>query len=74
MENKIIQKEITNEEIKNLIYEVRGKQVMIDSDVAMLYNYPTKRINEAVNRYNKKIFAICLHRTRNCYVSRCFKK
>jgi len=28
---------------------------MLDSDVAILYNYPTKRINEAVNR-NKQRF------------------
>ncbi len=38
------------ENIKNLIYTIRGKQVMLDSDVAMLYHYPTKRINEAVRR------------------------
>ena len=39
-ENKLlIQNEISNEEIKNLIYTIRGKQVMLDSDVAMLYNY-----------------------------------
>ena len=38
------------ETIKNLIYTIRGKQVMLDSDVAMLYHYPTKRINEAVRR------------------------
>lgn len=43
------------ENIKNLIYNIRGKQVMLDSDVAMLYHYPTKRINETVNR-NKKRF------------------
>lgn len=41
--------------IKNLIYTIRGKQVMLDSDVAMLYHYETKRINEAVNR-NKARF------------------
>ena len=29
---------------------------MLDSDVAMLYHYPTKRINEAVNR-NKQRFS-----------------
>lgn len=46
---------ISNEEIKNLIYTVRGKQVMIDSDVANLYHYTTKRINEAVKR-NKERF------------------
>ena len=38
------------EKIKNLIYTIRGKQVMLDSDVAMLYHYPTKRINEVVRR------------------------
>lgn len=43
------------ENIKNLIYNIRGKQVMLDSDVAILYHYPTKRINETVNR-NKKRF------------------
>ena len=31
-----------------MIYEVRGKQVMLDSDLAKLYRVETKRINEAV--------------------------
>ncbi len=36
--------------IENLIYEVRGKQVMLDSDLARLYecNQGTKEINQAV--------------------------
>lgn len=59
MENKIedleIQKTISNIEIKNLIYTIRGKQVMLDSDVAMLYHYETKYINLAVKR-NKARF------------------
>ena len=38
------------EDIKNLIYTIRGKQVMLDSDVAMLYNYETKNINKAMKR------------------------
>lgn len=50
-----IQNVETNEEIKDLIYTIRGKQVILDSDVAMLYHYETKRINEAVNR-NKERF------------------
>ena len=55
-ENKLKKKkEISNEEIKSLIYTIRGKQVMLDSDVAMLYHYSTKRINETVNR-NKQRF------------------
>jgi len=42
------------EDIKNLIYTIRGKQVMLDSDVAMLYHYTTKRINETVKRNEER--------------------
>lgn len=45
-----IEDEKRNEEIKCLIYTVRGKQVMLDSDVAELYNYKTKSLNLAVKR------------------------
>lgn len=38
------------ENIKNLIYTIRGKQVMLDSDVAMLYHCETRVINQAVKR------------------------
>lgn len=38
------------EKIRSMIYEIRGKQVMLDSDVAMLYHTETKRINQAVKR------------------------
>lgn len=31
-----------------MIYEIRGKQVILDSDLAKLYDVETKRINEAV--------------------------
>ena len=51
MNNIVITEEIT---IENLIYEVKGKQVMIDSDLAKLYKTETKRINEAVNRNKEK--------------------
>ena len=50
-ENKLsVRNEITNEDIKKLIYTIRGKQVMLDSDVAMLYNYETKKVNQVVKR------------------------
>ena len=45
MNNIILNKEV---KIEDMIYEIRGKQVMLDSDLAMLYNTETKRINEAV--------------------------
>lgn len=37
-------------DIKNLIYVVRGQQVMLDSDLAMLYQVETKVFNQAVSR------------------------
>lgn len=46
--------EIVNElNIENMIYEVRGKQVMLDSDLAKLYHCAngTKSINQAVKRH-----------------------
>ena len=59
MENqkeKLEEKElIQNEKIKNLIYTIRGKQVMLDSDVAMLYQCETKYVNRVVKR-NKERF------------------
>lgn len=47
-ESTIVKYEIEN--IKNLIYTIRGKQVMLDSDVAKLYNCETKYINRVVKR------------------------
>ena len=42
------------EKIESLIYNIRGKEVMLDSDLAYLYDVETKRINEAVNRNKEK--------------------
>lgn len=66
-ENKLVAKDdISNNDIKNLIYTIRGKQVMLDYDVAMLYHYQTKRINETVSR-NKERFPenFCFQLTEN---------
>ena len=48
--NNIIEKELN---IENMIYEIRGKQVMLDSDLAKLYQCKngTKTINLAVKRH-----------------------
>ena len=50
--NEIIEKE--NIKIEDMIYEIRGIQVMLDSDLAKLYNVETKRINEAVKNNPRK--------------------
>ena len=43
-----------NIKIENMIYEIRGKKVMLDSNLAKLYNVETKRINEAVKNNIEK--------------------
>lgn len=41
-------------DIKNKIYEINDKQVILDSDLAKLYQVETKRINEAVKNNPEK--------------------
>ena len=43
---------LKNNKIENMIYEIRGNQVILDSDLAVLYNCKngTKEINQAVKR------------------------
>ena len=50
--NEIIEKDVIN--IENMIYEINGKEVMLDSDLAKLYYVETKRINEAVKNNPEK--------------------
>ena len=42
-------------DIKRQIFTIRGRQVMLDSDLAELYGYEVKRLNEQVRR-NKERF------------------
>ena len=41
-------------QIQNLIYEIRGQKVMLDSDLATLYQVQTKVLNQAVKRNIKR--------------------
>ena len=45
---------ITPITVQKLIYVIRGQQVMLDSDLAELYQVETKRLNEAVKRNIKR--------------------
>ena len=45
---------LDREKIENLIQEIRGQKVIIDSDVAAIYRVETKRINEAVKNNPEK--------------------
>ena len=46
--NEIIEKE--NVKIEDMIYEIRGKQVILDRDLANLYNVETKILMQNVKR------------------------
>ncbi len=50
----ICQEKLLNKDIKNLIYTIRGMQVMLDSDVANLFKYTTKNINKSVKNNAEK--------------------
>ena len=50
-----IQKEDLLALVKSKIYTIRGQKVMLDFDLAHMYDVETKRLNEAVRR-NKKRF------------------
>lgn len=41
---------VQSRDIQNMIYSVRGKHVMLDSDLAELYKVTTGRLNEQVKR------------------------
>lgn len=52
MDNTVI---LSTESIKGHIYELRGRKIMIDSDLSMLYGIETKNLKRAV-RMNKERF------------------
>ena len=41
---------VHNKEIQSMIYTFRGRQVMLDSDLAMLYQVTTSNLNKAMKR------------------------
>ncbi len=45
---------IVNNNVENMIHEIRGVQVMLSSDVAKLYQVETRRINEVIKRNIKR--------------------
>ena len=49
-EQIVAQTNATDEFIKSRILTIRGVQVILDRDLAMLYGVPAKRVNEQVKR------------------------
>lgn len=52
MEKQVV--EVLSPDVGSLIYMVRNKHVMVDSDLAMLYQVETKALNRAVKRNAKR--------------------
>lgn len=52
MDKEII--DLSSDVINNMIYYIRGKKVMLDFDLSMIYGYETKRFNEQVKRNIEK--------------------
>lgn len=48
MKNELTTTQLTN--IQNLVYSIREKKVMLDSDLAKIYGVTTSRLNEQVKR------------------------
>ncbi len=41
---------VTKEHFEKLVYVIRGRQVMLDSDLADIYGYEVKYLNRQVQR------------------------
>ena len=42
---------ITTDDIRSKVYIIRGQQVMLDKDLAEIYGYEVKKLNQEVKRY-----------------------
>ena len=59
MSREEIQSLISTNEVEKLMLNVRGQNVLLDSDVAMLYGVETKRVNEAVRKMQRNVSSSC---------------
>jgi hypothetical protein len=54
MAKRELQALVAEQKILNRIYVIRGQKVMIDEDLAQMYNVETRRLNEQVKRNIKR--------------------
>ncbi len=53
-DNEIIIPELNKETIESMIYTIRGQKVMLDADLAKIYGYTTRALNQQVQRNIEK--------------------
>ena len=66
--------ELTNESVESMIYEIRGQRVMLDFDLARIYGYETKNLNQQIKRNINKfpkefMFKLNLSEARSILIS-----
>ena len=69
-----VERSVTAEDIRSMVYTVRGKQVMLDSDLAKLYGVETSALNRAMKRNQKRFpdsFCFQLEREEYYQILRC---
>ena len=49
-----VNSELSNDNIRSLVYVIRNKQVMLDDDLARLYQIETRALNQSVKRNVKR--------------------
>ena len=54
-----IQSLISTNEVEELMLNVRGQNVLLDSDEAMLYDVETNRVNESVRKMQRNVSSSC---------------
>lgn len=52
--NELLFNELNEESLESMIYEIRGERVMLDFDLARIYGYTTRKLNEQVKNNIKK--------------------
>ena len=65
---------ITEESIKDMIYEIRDQKVMLDFDLARIYGYETKNFNRQIKNNIKKFpedFMFQISKEESNYLVRC---
>ena len=52
---------VTEEYLKEKLYKIRGKRVLLDADLAEIYGYDTKGFNRQVKNLKNLMKILCLN-------------
>lgn len=64
---------ITTDDIRSKVYIIRGQQVMLDKDLAEIYGYDVKRLNEQVKRNINRFPEDFMFQLKTCEITESLK-